>query len=374
MGKTMRVIDADAHVNENPLDWHELNEAHPGWLGVGKSGGRWVAKIGDRLYPTQDGPGCGVPIDASTNPAAAVGASDVDRRLGDMDAEGIDTQVLFGGLAIGLSTFDDHGFAADFARAYNDWLLDAICARQPDRLHAVAAVPIQSVDRAIDELHRASAKGAVAVTIPPVLDATRNLDDPSLVPFFAAAADADIAIAVHSAPGMHVPLPAAGRFSNYAQVHALSFPVDQMVALTALMLGGVLDRFPTLRFGFMESGIGWVPYFVHRLHEHHEKLASLLPDATTDPRDILARGQCFFSFEAEEPLLETCVERLGADHWIYASDYPHWDSDFPGTVDTCRALADPLGDHVAAKVLGGNAARLYGLEPPAANSLERPNL
>ncbi len=53
---------------------------------------------------------------------------------------------------------------------------------------------------------------------------------------------------------MNVPLPAAGRFSNYAQVHTLSFPVDQMVALTALAMGGVLDRFPTLRVGFMESG------------------------------------------------------------------------------------------------------------------------
>jgi predicted TIM-barrel fold metal-dependent hydrolase len=357
----MAVIDADAHVNEDPQAWDELNVAHPGWLGAGRSGDAWVAKIGDRLYPTQVGPGCGVPIDASTNPAAAAGAGDVDQRLRDMDAEGIDVQVLFGGLSIGISTFEDAGFAADYARAYNDWLLGTICGRDPARLKGVAIVPIQSVDRAVVELQRATALGAVAVTIPPVLDDTRNLDDPSLLPFFAAAANADIAIAVHSAPGMHVPLPAAGRFSNYAQVHVLSFPVDQMVALTALTLGGVLDRFPTLRFGFMESGIGWVPYFAHRLHEHHEKLPHLLPEATTDPFDALARGQCFFSFEAEEPLLETCVDRLGPDHWVYASDYPHWDSDFPGTVDACRALAAPLGDAVTDQVLGANAARLSGL-------------
>jgi predicted TIM-barrel fold metal-dependent hydrolase len=357
----LRVIDADAHVNEHPLDWTELNDAYPGWLGAGRSGGRWVAQIGGRLYPTQEGPGCGVAVDASTNPAAAAGAGDVGQRLLDMDREGIDHQVLFGGLSIGVSTFDDAGFAADYARAYNDWLLGTICAHAPDRLSGVAVVPIQSIDRAVDELRRAKAKGAVAVTIPPVLDETRNLDDPSLLPFFAAAAEEDLAIAVHSAPGMHVPLPAAGRFSNYAQVHALSFPVDQMVALTALVLGGVLDRFPSLRFGFMESGIGWVPYFVHRLHEHHEKLPHLLPEVKTDPRDILERGQCYFSFEAEEPLLETCVEHLGADHWVYASDYPHWDSDFPGTVDECRAMAAPLGDEITAKVLGANAARLYGV-------------
>ncbi len=357
----MTVIDADAHVNEDPLAWTELEAAHPGWLGAGRSADRWVAQIDGRLYPVQDGPGCGVAVDASTNEAAAGGARDIGQRLADLDAEGIDVQVLFGGLSIGLSTFRDAGFAADYARAYNDWLLTDVCGHDPDRLKAVAVVPIQDVDRAIAELQRARAQGAVAVMIPPVLDDTRNLDDPILLPFFAAAADADVALAVHSAPGMHVPLPAAGRFSNYAQVHCLSFPVDQMVALTALALGGVLDRFPTLRVGFMESGIGWVPYFVHRAHEHVEKLSHLLPAVRTDPREILARGQCFFSFEAEEPLLAMCVAELGPDPWMYASDYPHWDSDFPGTVTECRAMTEPLGEAVATKVLGANAARFYGL-------------
>jgi len=357
----MPVIDADAHVNENPLEWAELHAQHPGWLGMGKSGGKWVAEIDGKLYPVQHGPGCGVPIDASMNHAASHGAADLDVRLTDMDAEGIDIQVLFGGLSIGISTFTDVAFAADFARAYNDWLLAHVCAHRPDRLKGVAIVPIQDVDRAIDELVRVKRLGAVAVTIPPVLDATRNLDDPSLLPFFAAAADHDLAVAVHSAPGMNVPLPAADRFANYAQVHCLSFPVDQMVALTSLVLGGVLDRFPTLRVGFMESGIGWVPYFVHRLHEHGEKLAAMVPGLRSDPREIVARGQCFFSFEAEEPLLETCVRELGADAWIYASDYPHWDSDFPGTVTACRALAAPLGAAVTDQVLGANAARFYGL-------------
>ena len=72
-------------------------------------------------------------------------------------------------------------------------------------------------------------------------------------------------------------------------------------------------------------------------------------------------GESGALFEAEEPLLATCVEQLGADHWVYASDYPHWDSDFPGTVEECRAMAEPLGADVTEKVLGANAARFYGL-------------
>lgn len=356
----MRVIDADAHVNEDVAAWTSLFERHPGWIAAGESGGRTVAAIDGKLYPTQAGPGCGVPIDSALSDACTPGAADLDRRLTDMDDEGIDVQVLYGGLAIGVTSFSDAGFASDFARAYNDWLLRDVCGRAPDRLKAVAVVPLQDVDRSIEELARAVTGGAVAVTIPPVVG-DRNLDDRSLLPFFEAAAAADVAVVVHSAPGMNVPLPAAGRFSNYAQVHCLSFPVDQMVAFTALAMGGVLDRFPRLRIGFMESGIGWVPAFVHRVHEHREKRAELLPDMASDPLEYFERDQVFFSFEADEPLLATCVEHLGTKAWVYASDYPHWDSEFPGTVDHCRRLAAPLGPAVADDLLGGNAARLYRL-------------
>jgi len=355
------VIDADAHVNEDVLAWTSLEALHPGWLGAGRSGDRMVAQIGDRLYPTQEGPGCGVPIDRSISPACAACAAEVSQRLADMDAEGIDRQVLFGGLSIGLGTFEDHGLARDFADTYNRWLIDDVCAVAPDRLAAIAVVALQDVAGAVDEMIRAANAGAVGVTIPPVVDDERNLDDPSMLEFFEAAADLDLAVCIHSAPGMHVPLPAAGRFSNYAQVHTLSFPADQMVALTALAMGGVLDRLPALRVGFMESGIGWVPYFVHRMHEHFEKLGSMVPAMRTDPRQILERGQCFFTFEAEEPLLATCVEHFGPDHWMYASDYPHWDSDFPGTVDECRRRFAEAGlsPDIGASLLGGNASRFY---------------
>jgi predicted TIM-barrel fold metal-dependent hydrolase len=361
-GSLASVVDADAHVNEDVAAWTALAERHPGWLSAGQSGGKWVAQIEGKLYPRQDGPGCGVPIDASTNPQCAVGAADVEARLADMSAEGIDIQVLFGGLVIGVTGYDDVGLAADVCATYNEWLLVDVCGRAPERLKGVAAVPLQHVEHAISEVERAKRLGAVAVTIPPVLGA-RNLDDAALQPFFEAAAALDLAVAVHSAPGMNLPLPGADRFENYAMVHALSFPVDQMVALTALALGGVLDRFPRLRVAFLEAGVGWVPYFVHRLHEHHEKLPHLLAARPSDPRDLVARGQCWFSFEADEPLLDTYIEHLGDESLVYASDYPHWDSDFPGTVDAVRrqAKSHGLSDETVARILGDNASRLYGL-------------
>lgn len=364
------IVDADAHINEPvvrlhaPEDelapWTVLAERHPGWQQPGQSGGETVNLIEGKLYPTQEGRGRGVPVASAMHPAAAEGALDLGARLRDMDAEGIDVQVLYGALSIGASTFEDRSFAADFCSAYNDWLID-VCSRHPGRLKAVAVVPIQHVEVAVEELSRAASLGVVGVMIPPVVG-DRNLDDPSVLPFFEAAAALDVAVGVHSAPGMNLPLPGAERFDNYAQVHCLSFPVDQMVALTSLAMGGVLDLFPSLRVAFLESGVGWVPYFVHRMAEHKEKRGGLLQHMTSDPYDLVERGQCFFSFECEEPLLEPYVEHLGADSLVFSSDYPHWDCDYPGTVTTARANAKALGEEATAKMLGGNAIRLYGLD------------
>ena len=354
------VVDADAHINEDVTAWKDLFAKRPDWIGATQSGEKIVALVDGKPYPVQEGRGRGVPIDSSILPAAQPGANDLAQRIADCDSEGIDVQVLFGGLTIGVTGYSDPGLAADVCRAYNDWLLGDVCGAYPDRLKGVATVPLQDVDRSIEELRYAVSRGAVAVTIPPVVSNT-TLDDRSLRPFFAAAAEADVAIGVHSAPGMNIPLPAADWFANYAQVHLLSFPVDQMVAFTALALGGVLDEFPTLRFAFLEAGVGWVPYFLSRAEEHRHKRGDMLPGMTSSTREYVERGQCYFSVECEDEFLDLYVDRLGADSVVFASDYPHWDADFPGTVEEMRATASKLGDDVVAKVMGTNAQRLYRL-------------
>ena len=96
------------------------------------------------------------------------------------------------------------------------------------------------------------------------------------------------------------------------------------------------------------------------------KRAELLPGMRSEPREYVERGQCFFAFECEEGMLGPYIERLGDTSLVYSSDYPHWDSDFPGTVEAVRNRNAALGEATLARILGGNAARLYGLEVPAA--------
>ena len=95
---------------------------------------------------------------------------------------------------------------------------------------------------------------------------------------------------MHGAPGIHLPKIGVDRFDNYIQVHCISFPFDQMTAMTALVSGGVFDRHPKLKVAFLEAGVGWVPFFVDRLHEHFEKrgggsrtAGSAIPASTSRP-------------------------------------------------------------------------------------------
>ena len=197
---------------------------------------------------------------------------------------------------------------------------------------------------------------------PPPALRERNLDHPDLDPFYAAAADLDMPLGVHGAPGIHLPKIGVDRFTNYIQVHCISFPFDQMTAMTALVSGGVFDRHPRLRVAFLEAGVTWVPYFIDRLHEHWEKRGDWIPNGWRhDPRHYVEAGNVWVSCEPEEPILPAVAEILGDDFIMYASDYPHWDGAWPESTKPLRSRAD-LSEATRAKVAGGNARRFYGID------------
>jgi len=353
---TLRIVDGDAHLLEGAEFIAELMEAHPDKVQF-QSGGVSGATIEGKRFPNSVGKGCGVDAPTSltlkaNNPFEPHGV------VADADREGIAVMVCYPSLGIGATAFDDLVFADDFARRWNRWA-SRFCGRAPaQRLRAVGIVPLPDPARAARMVGEIATLGLVGVTVPAALCDGRNLDHPSFEVVWNAIEAAGLPVGVHGAPGMHVPVPGADRFDNYVQVHALSFPFDQMIALTALTLGGVLERHPKLRVAFLESGVGWVPYFLERLDEHFEKRGYQVPGCKRPPSEYAARGQCVFSCEPEEHGIAFAADAIGADKIMYASDYPHWDSDFPNTVAPIRGR-DDLSDAAKAEILGGTAARLY---------------
>jgi predicted TIM-barrel fold metal-dependent hydrolase len=355
------VIDADAHVVEGASFAGEALRRWPEKIAYQKGpdgrGGFWIE---GRRYPEFEGPGAGCPPEHGLCTAAGIEPGSVEGMLRDADREGIGRMVLFPSLALAAPGLHDPAFAAGFARLYNEWIADW-CAGSGGRLLGVATLPVEDVGASIELLRAAKRAGLVCAHLPPALR-DRNLDHPDLDPLFAAAAELDMPVGIHGAPGVHLPKIGVDRFTNYVQVHCVSFPFDQMAAMTALVSGGVLERHPRLRVAFLEAGVGWVPFFVDRLHEHFEKRGDWVPNGwRRSPREYLARGQIFVSCEPEETVLPGVIDAYGDDFILYASDYPHWDSDFPESSRPLRERAD-LSDGSRAKLLAGNAKRLFGLD------------
>jgi predicted TIM-barrel fold metal-dependent hydrolase len=353
----VRIIDADGHVAEGASLAAEAMKRWPEHV-VPREDGRALV-IEGRNYPEADGPGAGCPREHGLSTAAGIDYSSADGVLGDADRDQIDTMVLYPSLGLCAPSLEDPEFAAGFARLYNQWIAD-YCRPTGGRLRGIAVTPIEHGEVAIDVMREAKDLGLVATHIPPALK-TRNLDHPDLDRFYAAAVELDMPLGIHGAPGMHLPKVGVDRFTNYIQVHCISFPFDQMTAMTALISGGVFDRHPGLRVAFLEAGVGWVPFFIDRLHEHFEKRGDWIENGwKRDPQEYLQAGNIWTTCEPEEPILPGVIDVLGDDFIMFASDYPHWDGEWPESTEHLRSRPD-ISEESREKIGGLNAKRFYSL-------------
>ena len=354
----MHIIDADGHVAENPSFAIEAMKRWPQQV-TASADGRPRLVIEGRNYPEDTGPGAGCPPEHGISKASDINCRSVEGVLGDADRDHIDTMVLYPSMGLCTPSLEDPEFAAGFARHYNQWIAD-FCAPAGGRLRGVAVAPVEHGQAAIDVMREAKDLGLVATLVPPALK-TRNLDHPDLDPFYAAAVELGMPLGVHGAPGIHLPKIGVDRFTNYIQVHCISFPFDQMTAMTAMVSGGVFDRHPGLRVAFLEAGVGWVPFFIDRLHEHFEKRGDWIERGwQRDPQEYVRAGNIFVTCEPEEPILPGVIDVLGDDFIMFASDYPHWDGEWPESTKHLRTRPD-ISENARAKIGGLNAQRFYGL-------------
>jgi predicted TIM-barrel fold metal-dependent hydrolase len=203
---TMRIIDADGHVQEKQIPWADLLEEtyrSRAPREVKDNRGFSFVMIDGRLTPKPVGKGCsfvGAPRNRSPQPTT--GMVDPVQRLKDMDVEGIDTAVLFGTSPfLSLPFVEDKDLASAIARVYNNWLA-GYCKADPRRLKGVALTAIQDPVEAVKELCRAVEElKFVAVAAPPISASKKNLDDPDLYPFFAQAERLNVPVCIHVGAG-----------------------------------------------------------------------------------------------------------------------------------------------------------------------------
>jgi uncharacterized protein len=286
------------------------------------------------------------------------GGADPHIRVKDMDREGIDIAVLYATVASSFCALSSVNFEVAMLRAYHRWLGD-YCAAYPARLKGMAVVPMRDPERAaamIRELAREP--WAVGIYLSAHVG-DRLLDHPGFHPIWQALQDADLPACFHG--GTARPPYALGTFemsNNLFLMHAAGNPFETMRGIGALIGGGVLERFPRLKVAFLESGVGWLPFWMERLDEHYELMPEYVPLLKHKPSRAIRSENFFISCDPDEDILPFVVDYVGAEHILYASDYPHFDGRFPHSVKlTARPEAFAL--EVQRKILCENPRRLY---------------
>ena len=224
-------------------------------------------------------------------------------------------------------------------------------------------LPMQDPGAASRELRRAVDQlGFKAAFVRPNPCMGRSLSDPAYEPVWNAAEELGVPIAVHEGSSVIVPTLGSDRPFNPLILHAVSHSFEEMLACAQLMAFGTLERHPGLHIVFLESGGGWVPFWLERLDEQFENFGGFCPEMPMRPSEYFAR-QCAVSFEVDEATLPALLPFIGHDRVVWGSDYPHHDATFPGAVAALRRTMEPLGVDAQARILGANARRLYGLPP-----------
>jgi len=151
---------------------------------------------------------------------------------------------------------------------------------------------------------------------------------------------------------------------RYVFNHIISHPFEQMFAMMSLICGGVLERFPRLKVGFMEAGCSWAPYWLARMDEHfaHRKLGPQMP-IKMRPSEYFER-QCLVSCDPGDHTIPLAIAGIGAHKIAFATDYPHFDS-AGGAVNAFESVHG-IAEADRRRILWDNAARFYGLKLPVA--------
>jgi predicted TIM-barrel fold metal-dependent hydrolase len=292
----------------------------------------------------------------------------VEERLAAHDRDGIDCEIIFPNKGLTVWATPDVEFSQAMCRAWNDWAWETF-GPYHDRLAPMACVASGDVAGAVAEVERAAKRGFRGLCLPckPVWGAPDwehpNYNLPEFDPLWAAIQDADLPATFHVSTGRD-PRTARGNGGaviNYA-VHSLSPTMEPLVNLCA---SGVIERFPRLRFGSIEAGIGWVPWMLTAMDEaYHKHHMWVRPKLKNLPSEYF-RANGFASFGEDRPGLALMREFDLGDNFLWANDFPHHEGTWPHSAAAIERTMGRLDDDERAKVLGLNAARIFGFDIPA---------
>ena len=295
---------------------------------------------------------------------APLGSMDPTERMQRIDMENIDRVLLYPTLGVlWVAEVEDESVVQPNLRAYNRFILE-FCSGSDGRLLPVAQLSLGDVESAERELRRVAAEGAAGVWVPPFTTSKKPLGDPAHDRIFAACQELGLPLGIH--PAFEPKWCAPGRFGDYTSgkygfFHNVTAGDAVRHAFTSLFQYGVFERFPELRVVVLESGAGWVGYWLDRMDTVFDTpqggpVRAIAPEKPS----VYFKRQCWISGDPDEKSLSGVIPIVGADRFFWASDFPHPDHP-PDYVPEVERLAASLPEDARAGFLGGNVRTAYGL-------------
>ena len=417
------VFDSDSHVVEPPTLWEK--HLDPGYRALGRHAlwrqeGRTGAylKVNGEIFRDTGNPN--LPRHALWRPGMSwdavgeldpqkrhpmtEGASDPQARIADLDALGVDQQLLYPTwFAEGFFLVRDPDVAYALARAYNNWIAD-FCRVAPTRLFAAAILPLQNMDFALEELTRVGAIPSFrAVFLRPMFVEGRYLNHPYYDPLWAALEVRGMTAAVHATPGLwnpewtsHGPFfekmkdrliqpalpgggggPFAGGSSGapgtttFTGATPLGHPLAPILAnwldnhmfVASTLIGfSVMERYPAMKVVVAHGKASWMQEVLEKM-EASTRVIPLLHHypVSTEPEALWEHGRVMLGFDAEERMIQKLPHDF-AEKVVWGSRYPQHDATSASdAIARLRGAAVP--EALIARMMGQNAAEQFGVEP-----------
>lgn len=305
---------------------------------------------------------------------------DDDRRNSDLESDGIVGEVVFPNTVPPFfpsfvlfarppkPSEYEHRLAG--IRAHNRWMADW-CARFPERRAGIGQVFLNDVDDAIEDVRwikEHGLRGGILISaIPPDVDYVKPLYDPCYDPLWAVCEELEVPINTHGGTG----LPNYGNYPASALLFISEVMFYSQRPFVQLLVSGVFERFPRLRFVMTEMGCAWLPPLLEQLDGY---LASIrdtgrigelrFADEHVLPRSATEyfRRNCWMGVSQPGAADAAALERIGADRFMWGSDYPHNEGTHPFTREHLRQRFSDVEPERLQQVLAGSAAELYGFD------------
>ncbi len=276
----------------------------------------------------------------------SVGMGPPEQRLREQDMDGVEAEVLFTHpmyMRFWRGIREDEGYKA-MIHAYNRWLIEEYCPYAPDRLLAMAVIPDTGIEDALEELKFAKEAGFKGICLHR-FPSGKGYPMPADDQFWAAAIEMEMPLTSHTASGstrfttegpvfQYANPPAKGSGEGRDPISIIArFASENAIAPLQLMFAGIFDRFPTLRYYFAETQIGWLPYCLSQLDETYERHRDYaynkwgLEPLARLPSEYL-RERCLWGF-IKDPLGVQLRHTIGVENIIWGSDFAHGQGYWP---------------------------------------------